>query len=1497
MAKLEQLRTALSKAQNAAGKVLDITANTFPDELGEVKSFFGEVLSASALKIENSGSKPLINTDTEGEIMVTGLAGIFDLPKAAITLVFTEPEDGQLDVDATLILPENVAVKIGHLPSLNLTSPAQEVEVGMKKTGSTFSLGIKGKDGKPIQLPGISEVAKLTEGLEFASLLPESLVSMVNGIAFNELAAEFDPTAKTVSLLDVDLQYLFGSNDSGTWRVAPGVLVESLRFKLIVENAKAAPGEERSASGAAFGNLKIGDVQLPLEFRSANANAELWQAKIQEGETVVLPTLGGLLAKFLDQATVDSLPTQLATLPGITVKDLTLEFDPKKKKNPSEKTLKNLQFDLSADDEWEVVEEYLAVKDNQLNLSFENLLDSAERKIFGTAKSSLEVGSAPFELSLEKKETAETWTISGSLAEGEKFKMLAFFNQFLKDFSTPTDLPDFDIDTAVFSLDMLTKELSFESGSKEGIEIASGYGINGLGISITRKPGAKPTDPADITAALTGAILAAGIDLTLKAEIAPNDEGTGKDFKFETTAATGNDIPIGKLVGSLAAFGDISVPESLDGVTISNLEAIYQPGKELTFGFLTVMETDADSVEAKVLLRMTKNEAGSWDKVFEGLLSVGDLEFEMNFSAEAGSKSFFASLRPGGVGEISLSDLMKRFVEDPDGLIPDVTVSLNEAFVSYSKPTAPTGQTTKGTLLLGVSVGVDMSFGDGLPLVGPMLDGQFIGVDSVLFTYTSSELKLPDLRKLNQSLPKGKPKLPEVDMPGGIGLAFSMAFGKLKQYIALPVAEQAPPASPNAPTPTPVKPQRESDGKWFAVNKRLGPMNIARVGVNFKEKVLTFGVDASLTLGPLTLMLEEFMFGSRIDRFEPVFGMRGFGIEYGAGPVEISGFFLRKPSNLPGVSDEFTGAALIKTPTLTLKAVGAFAMVRGEPSFYLYAYLGYPIGGPAFFFVEGLAAGFGFNRSVKMPTIDEVQDFPLVAIAIGDEDFLTVAEHMTTGGFVPIDPGKLFLAVGLRFTTFKQLDSFLLIIATFGNGFRLDLLGLSKLTVPSPGPGVKNPVPLAEIELAIKGTFAPDEGFVGVQAQLTKNSYILSRDCYLTGGFAFFTWFGDNPNTGDFVISMGGYHPQFKRPSHYPVVPRLGFNWQVSSTINVKGGMYFALTPAVVMAGGRLEATFSSGGLKAWFIIGADFIIGWKPYFYDARMYMSMGVSYTFWFFGKQTVSFDIGADLHIWGPEFSGTAYIDLGIVDFTVEFGSGASQTVKPIAYDEFKKSFLPSANVATVSATDGLLKEIKSGEAEVWVVNPKEFLFTTDSPIPAKQFTGSTDSSFSPRQDLGIGMMGVQHDQLLTQHSVKIFKGSDDFTAEFLYEPVTKPYPTALWGDQLVVDKNAPRVIADALSGVKIKPKPPKDPDQMGFLDQAEFQFQTLTIGNAFHVGDGFGFTKGEDAATVLVEHFTRTELLRSLGFEPASDFEIPTEQELGLTGTPVTGSYASAGMVPS
>ncbi len=223
---------------------------------------------------------------------------------------------------------------------------------------------------------------------------------------------------------------------------------------------------------------------------------------------------------------------------------------------------------------------------------------------------------------------------------------------------------------------------------------------------------------------------------------------------------------------------------------------------------------------------------------------------------------------------------------------------------------------------------------------------------------------------------------------------------------------------------------------------------------------------------------------------------------------------------------------------------------------------------------------------VEIPSIDGVADFPLVSGAMGNIDqdqMLTKLKEKLT-----IRENEIFLAAGVKFTSFKMIESFALVTFSFGNETEVNLLGLSQVSVP---PNLKpEQGPIAFAQLALKATVDPKSGLFSMMAKLTSESYILSKDCKLTGGFAFYVWFA-GPYAGDFVVTLGGYHPDYKKPDHYPVVPRLGFHWDVNSNLKLSGDIYFALTPSALMAGGRLSAVYSTGPIKAWFTAEADFYL------------------------------------------------------------------------------------------------------------------------------------------------------------------------------------------------------------------------------------------------------------------------------------------------------------------
>ena len=143
------------------------------------------------------------------------------------------------------------------------------------------------------------------------------------------------------------------------------------------------------------------------------------------------------------------------------------------------------------------------------------------------------------------------------------------------------------------------------------------------------------------------------------------------------------------------------------------------------------------------------------------------------------------------------------------------------------------------------------------------------------------------------------------------------------------------------------------------------------------------------------------------------------------------------------------------------------------------------------------------------------------------------------------------------------------------------------------------------VELALKARFSTAE-MLSIQAQLTDNSWLLSRDCQLTGGFAFFMWF----QRSQFLLTLGGYHPSFQKLPEYPDVPRLGFRWNLLGVIHIKGESSLALTNTCVMAGARMEVTYGPSWLQLWFTSYSDFLAQWDRFYFKADIGVAVGARF-----------------------------------------------------------------------------------------------------------------------------------------------------------------------------------------------------------------------------------------------------------------------------------------------
>lgn len=568
------------------------------------------------------------------------------------------------------------------------------------------------------------------------------------------------------------------------------------------------------------------------------------------------------------------------------------------------------------------------------------------------------------------------------------------------------------------------------------------------------------------------------------------------------------------------------------------------------------------------------------------------------------------------------------------------------------------------------------------------------------------------------------------------------------------------------------------------VQRSFGPLYVGSVGLGWEQtpKILDFLFTGGVSLAGLDVGLQGLTVGIPVttltDFSKYTLELKGLDISYEGGPVTITGGFLKEGS---GQNVQYVGAATLKASQLSIAAAGGYGLVNGAPSLFIFGALNVPLGDPTLtgaFFITGLAAGFGFNRSLAIPDITGVRNFPLVAGVI-DGTFTpdTTPDQGLTALAAVVAPeiGEYWLAAGVKFTSYELLNSFALLFIKFGNDFEIDLLGVTSAVMP---PGVSNSSALAYMELALKVSFRLNDGVISAEAQLTPNSFVLTRSCHVTGGFAFYLWFKtiQEPQRipgGTFVISLGGYHPAFQVPTYFPTVPRLGLSWKIESdvgTVGISGGAYFALVPTGVMAGGYLNAVFDAGPLRAWLDAAADFLIEWHPFYFSVDISITVGVEFHTEIAGVSiTLKVSLGAALMLAGPPTHGSVGIDWYVISFSIPFGDAETATTDSYlsAWDDFAQQFLPppktpdtsaqakaspnllvAAAVAEDPAPQPVQQIVKSrvasgllDEDAGWKLQLIPFSLAVDSAIPISTLTVASSQTQMSGPAVGVRPMNIQ------------------------------------------------------------------------------------------------------------------------------------------------------------
>ncbi|MFC5802203.1 DUF6603 domain-containing protein [Streptomyces formicae] len=642
------------------------------------------------------------------------------------------------------------------------------------------------------------------------------------------------------------------------------------------------------------------------------------------------------------------------------------------------------------------------------------------------------------------------------------------------------------------------------------------------------------------------------------------------------------------------------------------------------------------------------------------------------------------------------------------------------------------------TLLGEIKLGADLR----IPLIDSLIPAEAgLGIDDFTVGYNSAALTNADIAKLSGLLDVSRLPQPYPQASGPFVVAALRVGSQVKRLVFAPApAQGALPSEAMGASGSGMAELAVGGGAltamgngggaggavaWWDVDRTVGPAHVGRLGAGYRSGNVLLLADVDVGGGGVRFGTKGL--GVEIplkDPTHPMFHLDGLSLEYNRAPLTIAGEFVRQDMP-PDYPFAVGGMAVIGTPAASVTALGSYAQPKtGDPSLFVFGMLDLSKKsvGSGMFRLEKIAAGFGYHSRVRTPALTEVAKFPFVEMlshAYAQKPPLDELTRLLHDGWVTPAPSEMWLAAGLEALVYELVDINAVAIAQFGDELVAGLYGQATAQFPK-----RSTKPWAALTLDVRAEYRGGTDTLEIDAAVADGSFVLDPACRLTGGAAVRMWFGRSAHPGEFVVSVGGYHPQFAVPSHYPRPARLGFDWRISDRVHAWGECYAALTPHAFMAGLRAGLHGQWGAASIDADVYADALIEWDPLYFNVAWGGSIRGS-------LGPFSVELGAAGRVWGPPVGGHALVKLGPFRINVDFGASDPRGGGVLTAAQFRDRMLPGGTrptdahtvtaadgkVVTVAAVQGLIPSAPPGQdpAAVWAFGVDSFACRVSSAVP--------------------------------------------------------------------------------------------------------------------------------------------------------------------------------------
>ena len=503
------------------------------------------------------------------------------------------------------------------------------------------------------------------------------------------------------------------------------------------------------------------------------------------------------------------------------------------------------------------------------------------------------------------------------------------------------------------------------------------------------------------------------------------------------------------------------------------------------------------------------------------------------------------------------------------------------------------------------------------------------------------------------------------------------------------------------------------DGLFFAgsatldiqlpLHVQLGPVEISAltltVGLAVDKFPIGLRTNIKAALGPLQAVVEELGIGVDVSippdrkgnagpvdlqlKFLPP---KGIGLSLDVGVIKGGGYLFIDPDR-----GEYAGALELSLfEVVTIKAIGIIStkMPDGSKGFSLLIIMSVEFG-------TGIQLGFGFtllavggllglHRTMKLQALADGIRSGAIESVMFPKDIIANAPKIISDlrAFFPPNEGTFLIGpmVKLGWGTPTLVSVSLgIIIEIPGN---IAIVGILQIALPTADAA------LIKLQVNFIGAIEFDKKRIWFFAALFD-----SRVVFLTleGEMGLLVAFGDDAN---FVVSVGGFHPQFSPPPlPFPSPRRIEISLLSTpvSRLTVQG--YFAVTSNTVQFGARVDVLFGLDEINVKGYLAFDALFQFSPFFFIIEISASLSVNV----FGVGL--FSVGVRGSLKGPapwNVKGHGSISLLFWDIDVDFEETWGEDrreelppieVLPLLVGEINKSenwraFLPAGTSLPVS-----------------------------------------------------------------------------------------------------------------------------------------------------------------------------------------------------------------------